>query len=465
MCAGTLSAQEYVDFGSRQYVPFGPIQNTPDWDWFAPVTDHLMDQAQKQSDGYFFSYERLHWWLSKSDRAQVGADVPQSVNAFYSHSVQSIYDDAELSQRTLFVAPGGFVDFGNSVTSSNPVTVNGWGNRWEVGYVEDRWGLMVSVLDRMKLHGSTWYGVDDKRRFQLAAAQGLDGVDGEFTGQLVVIGTDPTFRAPIAAVPSIQALLAIDGLLTVHMIFEDPFNSLLGFIDNDGDGVSDDINGDGIIDDNDRVRFGVTYDEMHITNQTYLSGVELMSIRRKLPTYHGAFVEVFLGARYVEFDDRYDAVAYGGILADSAWSQRALNRIVGPAFGFHWQKRHGRWNFGIQGRGMMGGNFVRIRQQGVIADHLTATGVFQPGAPAVAPTSFFHVLNDEKFSPVGELRAEASLLVTKSIALKVGWNGTVIGGLSRASNTIRYRLPNMGIVDHNDEAFVQGVNFGFEICR
>ncbi len=83
----------------------------------------------------------------------------------------------------------------------------------------------------------------------------------------------------------------------------------------------------------------------------------------------------------------------------------------------------------------------------------------------MAPTSFFHILNDEKFSPVGELRAEASLLVTKSIALKVGWNGTVIGGLSRASNTIRYRLPNMGIVDHNDEAFAQGVNFGFEICR
>ncbi len=330
MCAGTLSAQEYVDFGSRQYVPFGPIQNTPDWDWFAPVTDHIMDQAQSQSDGYFFSYERLHWWLSKSDRAQVGAEAPQSVNAFYSHSVQSVYDDAELSQRTLFVAPGGFVDFGNSVTSSNPVTINGWGNRWELGYVQDRWGWMVSVLDRMNFNGSTWYGADDKRRFQLAAAQGLDGVDGEFTGQLVVIGTDPTFRAPIAAVPSIQALLAIDGLLTVHMIFEDPFNSLLGFIDNNGDGVSDDINGDGIIDDNDRVRFGVTYDEMHITNQTYLSGVELMSIRRKLPTYHGAFVEVFLGARYVQFDDRYDAVAYGGILADSAWSQRCAQSYRRP---------------------------------------------------------------------------------------------------------------------------------------
>jgi hypothetical protein len=75
------------------------------------------------------------------------------------------------------------------------------------------------------------------------------------------------------------------------------------------------------------------------------------------------------------------------------------------------------------------------------------------------------VLNDEKFSPVGELRAEASILLTSKVALKFGWNGMVIGGLSRAANTISYSLPNMGIVDHTEEAFVQGVNVGIEINR
>ena len=157
---------------------------------------------------------------------------------------------------------------------------------------------------------------------------------------------------------SIQALLAIDGLLTVHVIFEDPFNTLLGFVDLDGDGLADDLNGDGIIDDNDQLRFGVTFDDMHVVNSTELSGVELMSIRRKRRTYRGAFVEMYLGVRYLEVDDRFDVVARGGVLADSSWNQRALNRIVGPQFGFRWHKRNGRWDLGIQGRAMMGANFI-----------------------------------------------------------------------------------------------------------
>lgn len=472
MCAGTLSAQEYVDFGSRQYVPYGPIQNTVDWDWFAPVTDHLMDQAQHQQDGYFFSYERLKWWLSKPDATPIGTAVPQPINAFYSHSVNTTYVDDTTSQRILVVAPGGNVDFVNSITSANPSTTTGYGNRWEAGYVQNRWGWMVSVIDNVEFHNESWFGVDDKRRNQLAAAQGIRGLDGVLEGQNTVRFDQPApavppplFVAPVAPVASIQALLAIDGLLTVQVVFEDPFGELFGFVDNDGDGLADDINGDGIIDDNDRVRMGVSYDNLHVVNHTEMSGIELMSIRRKRPTYRGAFVEMFLGVRYLQVDDVFDVVAHGGVLADSAWNQRALNRIVGPQFGFRWHKRNGRWDFGIQGRAMMGANFIRLRQRGVIADHLTSTGEFQVGAPAVTPHTFYHDLNDEKFSPVGELRAEASLLLTKAIAVKVGWNGTVIGGLTRASNTIRYRLPDMGIVNHNDEAFAQGVNFGIELNR
>ena len=169
MCAGTLSAQEYVDFGSRQYVPFGPIQNSPDWDWFAPVSDDLLNQGPHKGDGYFCSYERLKWWLSKPDAAPIGATVAQPVNAFYTSSVYTVFDN-DFSNRTLIAAPGGNVEFTNSVTSGNPTTSNGWGNRWEVGYVQDRWGWMVSVLDGVKLQNHLSFGLDDQRRNQLAAA-------------------------------------------------------------------------------------------------------------------------------------------------------------------------------------------------------------------------------------------------------------------------------------------------------
>ena len=238
---------------------------------------------------------------------------------------------------------------------------------------------------------------------------------------------------------------------------------LVGFIDGDSDGLADDINGDLVIDENDMLRLAPTFDDARIRNNAEISGVELMSIRRKKPTYNGLAAEVYLGVRYLELDDTFDFLGRGGILADTTVNTRAINRIVGPQFGFRFTKPNGRWNCSVQGRALFGANFLSIRQNGTIAELLT------PGLPGVpfrlAPATYSHYVNDEKFSPVGELRADASIRLFRSVSAKIGWNGIVMGGITRGSSATRWRLPNMGIINSTEEVFVQGVNVGVEVRR
>jgi len=57
---------------------------------------------------------------------------------------------------------------------------------------------------------------------------------------------------------------------------------------------------------------------------------------------------------------------------------------------------------------------------------------------------------------------------TRNVNIKVGYEGMVVGNVSRASNRVDYNSPNLvGITPKsNDEIFfVNGLNFGVEINR
>ena len=456
--------QQHADFSTQQYVPFGPGSGS-DFQWFAPVVDDALTGGPHDTQGFFFTYERLNLWFSKPDRASFGVANQQPQAAFYTHAINYQYTDDDLSSRTLLMAPGDNVLLENSIDAIYPMVQDGYGNRWEAGFVQDKWGWMVSIFDGVDVPYEKFYGIDDKRRDQLGAAQGIPGFDGSLTGIIDTMAdiTDPPIQTdPVAPTASEQALLGIDGLLTVHAIFDDPFGTLLGFVDNDGDGLADDLNGDLIVDFNDRVRYAVVFDDLRIRNSTALSGVELMSIRRKPPAHNGAFIHMFLGVRYLELHDEMDLLARGGVLADTSVSNRTFNRMIGPQFGFRVNRKSGRMSFGVQGRAMFAANFLTIKQDGTIADHLTPG---QPGAPNVAPMTFFHLHSDEKFSPVGELRAEGSMRLTRDISVSVGWNGLIVGGITRASNSVVYSLPRMGILDRQEEMLAQGVSVGLQFNR
>jgi hypothetical protein len=268
---------------------------------------------------------------------------------------------------------------------------------------------------------------------------------------------------PVAPVAGLQSLLAVDGLLDVPVIFADPFNLLRGFQDTNLDHLPDDLNNDAVIDDRDLVRIAVVFDDMEVNNATNVNSVEVMGVKRKKELHGGGTAEIFLGARYLELDDRFGVLARGGTLADTNWDNHALNRIIGPQFGVRVAKSNRRWKSTLQGRFMAGANFLSVRQSGVIGNHLV-NGT--PGIPnAFGSNAFFHRLSEERFSPTGELHYETSFLITRRVSFNVAWVGTVVGGVTRSANTVVYQLPNLGILNKSEQLFTHGVTFGVEINR
>jgi hypothetical protein len=412
----------------------------------------------------------------RPERAAIG--IAGNVQAFSPSSANYIWTDintttlgngldgpnagnsANLSQRAVIVGSGADIIQFNGIDDAYSSHVSGWGNHYEFGWVDGYTGWMARIYQGIDMHNTDLYGFDDKRRDQLGAAQGLDGIDGipDLDGTGAGTATNP-----VAPVNGIQAILSIDGLLQVPVVFDDPFGLLLGFTDNDFNQLPDDRNNDGVINDLDLVRMAVVFDDMQVDNSSHVNSVEIMGIRRKKQLHGGGTAELFVGARYLELDDRFTVLARGGTLADTNWDNHALNRIVGPQFGIRVAKSTYRWRSSLQGRFMAGANFLSIRQTGVIGDHLLNGA---PGVPnAFGANEFFHRMSDEQFSPTGELQYETSYLLTSKVSFNVAWVGTVVGGVTRAANTVAYRLPNLGIINREEEIFTHGVIAGIEINR
>jgi hypothetical protein len=68
---------------------------------------------------------------------------------------------------------------------------------------------------------------------------------------------------------------------------------------------------------------------------------------------------------------------------------------------------------------------------------------------------------------VAELRAEARYELFRTVSIHAGWTGLWAGGICRASDSILYSLPNMGIdtSSNNQSVFINGLTFGVDINR
>ncbi len=475
-CVAMLGAVHRAS--AQHWYEYSPPPRDFDWQIFAPVQDNpLLCDEHRSNEGYFFNSERGRFWIMRPERAAIGVAGPP-VQAYAASSVNYIYanlpsttlgnglvgpnatNSAQLGIRYPIIGTAAVINQFNAIDDAYTSHGNGWGNHFAGGWVEGDYGWMMEFYQGLDLNSSDRYGFDDKRRDQLGAAQGLPGIDGvpDPDGPGIILGQNP-----IGPVNGIQAILGIDGLLEVPVIFNDPFNLLLGFTDDNFDQLPDDLNGDGLIDDDDLVRIAVIFDDMEVLNQTNVNSVELMAIRRKQQLHGGGVGEVFLGCRYLELDDRFSVLARGGTLADTSWFNHALNRIVGPQFGFRIAKTSRRWTSTIRGRFMAGANFLSVRQNGIIADHLVNNAV---GVPlALGGNAFFHRLSNENFSPTGEINYGFGLQLTRSVTFSANWMGTIVGGVTRATNTVVYDLPNLGIRNKQEEVFVHGVTVGIEINR
>ncbi len=484
---------------------YAPPPTSFDWQLFAPVSNLDAQDAESGREGYFGSVERTKMWLMRSNRVPVGNPTPRdatganaapfglllsNINFSFSPTTDLQGNDVAPGQSSLLLPSSQGASIGrlyNSITDSYARHSEGMGNRLEFGWVEDNRGWMFSIQGG-DIHRTDLYGFDDKRIDQVGGTQGTAGLPG-YVGLVDRYGNQVIAPvAPTAPTAGFQAIPSIDGLNSVAVVFDDPYELLLGFagvVDPGADGefgtdddftAPQDINGvDGIQFGNfntvggDQLPIAVVYDDLRLENRLDIDSFELMTIRRKKRLHGGATAEMYLGARYLTFDDFFDFYGRGGIAADTTIENNALNRIIGPQFGLRIAKRSRRWNTEIQARFMAGANFLSVRQKGVIGDHLSpGVGTFLGlgGAlPTFSGSEFFHRLSNERFTPTGEFRVKMGYQFTKSVALNATWSGMVAGGIARAANTVQYVYPTMGIANRSEDMFAHGVSIGLEMNR
>jgi len=209
----------------------------------------------------------------------------------------------------------------------------------------------------------------------------------------------------------------------------------------------------------------ITFNQAFLHNRAKLFNVELMYVRRMHRTHFGGIFEWFVGGRYMQFDDRFLVDARGGVLEDSYWDTRVDNNIYGPQAGVRWFRTHRRWTLSTEGRFFGGFNRQNFYQEGTLASQST------PGQPgnllSLGKTAFAHDAHEDEFAPAVEIRVDLHYQLTRSVLFRVGWTGYWQDGIARASRSVAYEVPHMGIdtTYNRQDIFVHGVNLGIEVNR
>lgn len=428
---------------AQKLQPFAPVDFVQDVEFFAPADLGEFGQPPAPKIGFFGSYERVYWTLSMPDTVQIGSPTAEG---FYQEGGQMVFERNSLN-----------TDF---ITSSS-----GWGNRFELGYMQDNnHGWMTSIIDNVSREQNQVYEgalilFDDPNG--LLGPQFLDinqdGVDDDLDGDNI-FGRDGVDLGTPEEVTDED-----DDTRTVFVF---PF-----------DGIPDAPSAD---DDDDRQALLPRYDLVQVRNFTNLNGVEVMKMFRSDRHRMGQF-EFYIGARFLQIDDSFSVetatrivdedagiTRLPGPLADTSIRTNAENNIIGPQVATRWSKTQGRWTVLAEGRFFAGFNFQNVTLNSLIASNQDfPTSDINPllGTNLVRNStneSFF----DQAWAPTGELRVETTFQLFQSVALKLGYTATVSGGVARASNRIDYVLPNPGLIDPGDEEFFSnGVNFGVVVNR
>lgn len=417
--------------------PFHPVDFEMPATPFAPADISDFGNGPPPKVGFFFSYERVYWSLSKPQVTAVGyspiEDIPFP---------GGVLDTPEGNQ-TPARGPTPLVDEQNSFDTAFLQSDFTWGNRFDMGWMEDNdHGWLVSIIE----------GVRDTQVFDLEHATVLfDNPEGFL---------DPDYQ------------------------------------DNNQDGIDDDLDGDFVfgrdgadtsiphtgipdtpaaVDTDDRQAYIPRFETFEIKQITKLNGVELMRVYRAPHHRSGSVFEFMYGVRYVSLEDKFSWFGVGGVLADSYSSTKINNNIVGPQLGARWSNQRGRWIVSAEGRFTAGFNMAQGRQRSLLASLAGYTTDIPPDITGTTPNAFNALRAygstaasyDETFAPVAELRLQTSYQITKAWALKVGYTAIFMDGISRASNRINYSVPAMGIrhENTNQDFFVNGVNFGVEFNR
>ncbi len=349
---GLLAADNPVStraFDPGHFTPFAPVPEFHDmeYQWFEEpdLSEYGCDRPDFK-EGFFFSYDRLIWAFQSPKKIDIGDEANERVYSLP-------FDDTQARDQFYIILQ-------NDVDTKFIETDWVWGNRFELGYMVDDTGWMVSTF-----HAHT----QDKRYS--------------------------------------------DGF--AQIVFNDPFHQTFGFVDITGDNYDDDLNSnnvygrpingnfsangtienfdpggllgfpfDGVvapIDYGDRIFTPVIFGSLTLENKTTAWSVELMKLWRLQRLHYGGAWEWMMGARYFNMRDQFDLLGTndpdinpnvdpsfgtvnGGIIDQFRLNAEIDNHAVGPQLGARWSKQTGRWIVSSEGRFTAAVNFQQACVQG-----------------------------------------------------------------------------------------------------
>jgi len=473
--------------------PFGPSNVRYDFDLFAPPDLSAYANWPRPAEGFFFQYDRLYWALSGPRRTPIGQTgsalgfMADTGNNNFIPTANPPFD----AQNPRFILQA----YGSSTDTGFIQADQTWGNRYELGWMEDDKGWLVSIFN---LQNQT---------------------------QAFAFGTgNPTTQSGLNTNPA-----------GVVVLFRDPQHLLYGFVDTNGDGFDDDtnigipgvpssstyrvpgvygrpkaINGSttlvnqdtnspptgipnqnaGFTDFGDEVPLVPIFSTFTAINVTSMTGTEITRDWRYPTTSYGVW-DLLFGVRWLLLKDQLGVVAISNQTSTSLpqnpvatnpqampgtsfWNNIVDNDMVGPQIGFRYSHDVARFNILTELRFMAAVNFQSTHLDGELASGLDSGPTTQPASlnrtnePLLLErTSFRSWKYDETFAPVGELRVGVNYQLTKAIGIEAGYNALGGGGISRAARRIDYVVPALQInnSNKNDGFFTDGVNIGITVNR
>jgi hypothetical protein len=468
--SGTALAQQGGIHQGNLPFPTASVTDHHDYQLFAPADLSEYGNGPQQHEGIFARYDRLMWNVSGPKTSVVGNPAAERVIAFQNANSQ-------LNLPILDV---------NSLDNSFIQNSNVWGNRYELGYVKDDRGWFVSTFF---LHTQTRSITQTPGNIAFADPTGItrrfidlngDGIDDDINGNGIFGNTAPFNADLFGVLPG-----GIPGPIFVpigtpyqqqQIIGTTPpvINNLFGFVA--ADGVLDSYVG---ADAGDAVAFPLTFTTLTALNETQVRSTEIMHLIRWDPLHTGANVEWFVGVRYMNVKDIFSLLGTNpnGTVQEFRLNNIINNHMVGPQVGIRWNLDQGRWQLNTEARFTAAANFQEANMRG----GFSAVGNQDTlDANAITAANFLSFLDQEsslQFSPIGEIRFDVGYKITQRLSLRVGYTGTLIGGITRASRRITYDLPGVfengvatrGVQINDDNRlesfYMSGVNFGIEYNR
>ncbi len=369
---------------------------------FAPADVSTFGGGQPPNEGYFFTFDGLYWSIQKPETALIGSAGSRLV-------VGSV-DTIILANGT---TTAGINEYVQQTTESTAFLRNNFqpGERYELGRVENGHGWMVSGY-RLRVDKQSFIG--QQSGVLLGDSFGLlYGKVGEFNWITLDAGGELVDHGQVA----------VDGNLPVK------------------------------------------FDTLVALNTTSTWSIEASYLRRTMTFHNGGNMEFYLGARYLEFDESFSAIATGGLLDNSYWNTSAGNHIVGPQVGARYYKQQGRWKISTEGRFMAGYNSQNLSQDGAFLYTGSPGDMEKP--EAWSGGSFNNEAVIHEFSPLVELRVDVRYQVTRAISLRAGWTGIWMDGIARPANMILYQVPDMGLntANNRQDLLINGLTLGIDINR